>query len=448
MAPLSRTGRYTFRFHALASSLDGAVNGVLSLNDIILRKTLGASDTVLTFFVTGQSVALLFPASWTDFTKGRYLPGSYLWFGLLGRLSLATLLFVATPVPFAGVVVFSTVMFNALLPAQNMLFQSNYAPDERGRAFGFARRVFAVALLASALGAGLLLERDPMWWRWYYPVVGCAGLASCLLLRRVRLRRLPGRATDIRPGPTLPDIPSLAWFQSTAVRFASSLVNPFSGSFRTLRADKAFLYYETFFFLYGMAFMMLQPVIPVFLVDGLGVNYSQAATARGLILYGMFIVVSPLAGRVCDRWGPVRLASGAFAILALFPCALTLARGIPSLYAAFAIYGVAMAGVDMAWNMGPIHFAGKRDSTLYMGAHTGLVAIRALIGAPAGMAIMRIAGTPRATFVAAALLFLGGAIGMRRLARRPVPAEDVRPAAAVPQSVAVAAVGSPPPEGA
>jgi MFS family permease len=432
MKQLSRTGRYTFRFHAFSSALDGAVNGVLSLNDIILRKTLGASDLVLTLFVTGQSAALLFPASWTDFTRGRYIRSSYIWFGILGRLTLAALLFVATPVPFAAVVVFAGFMFNALLPAQNMLFQSNYAAAERGRAFGFARRLFAGAFLVAALGAGYLLEWRSLSWRFYYPAVGVIGLASCLLLRRVKLRRLPGRgAGRLRGSPTSPDLPSLAWFQATAFRFATSLVNPFAGSLRTLRADRAFLLYESYFFLYGMAFMMLQPVIPVFLVDWLGVNYAQAATARGLILYGMFILVSPLAGKICDRSGPVRLASGAFALLALFPCALTLAHGIPALYAAFAIYGIAMAGVDMAWTMGPIHFAGKRDSTVYMGAHTALVAIRALIGAPLGMIVMRAAGTPRATFVVAGVLFLSGAIGMRRLAGRKLPLED-QPAEAAP----------------
>ena len=432
MPSLSRTGRYTFRFHALSAGCEGVVTGVMTLNDIVLRKTLGASDAVLTFFVTGQSVGLVFPALWTDFTRGRYLRSSYLWFGLLGRLALASLFIAARPLPFAVIIVLTTFMYNALLPAQNMLFQANYAPAERGRAFGAARRLLAAALLIAALGAGLLLQWDSHAYRWYSIAVGLIGFAGCALLYRVRLRRLPGagrgEALAVPPSRRAPpgalEIPSLAWFRPTALRLASSLANPFAGSVRTLRSDRAFLSYECYFFLYGMAFMMLQPVLPIFLVEYLDVDYSQAATAKGLIMYGMFILLSPLAGVLSDRAGPVRLAAGAFALLSLFPSLLCLTRNVASLYASFAFYGAAMAAVDVAWNMGPIHFAGERDSTVYMGAHTALVAIRALIGGPLGIIVMRLAGTPRATFVGAAILFLAGAAGMRRLAARTAVRRD------------------------
>src|SRR5262245_59842377 len=78
---LSRVGDYTFRFHAPALALEGIVQGAFSLNDIILKKTLLASDAVLTTYVTGQSAALLFPALWTDLTRGRYVRSAYFWFG-------------------------------------------------------------------------------------------------------------------------------------------------------------------------------------------------------------------------------------------------------------------------------------------------------------------------------------------------------------------------------
>jgi MFS family permease len=441
---LSRVGRYTFRFHALASGLEGAVMGVMSLNDIILRKTLGASDSVLTFMVTGQSVALLFPASWTDFTKGRYIRRSYLWFGLLGRFALGALLFATTPFPFAAIVVATTILYNALLPAQNMLYQANYAARERGKAFGATRRLYAVVYIGAALAAGYCLERDPFAYRWYYIAVGALGFLGCFLFYRVRLRRTAGRG-GVHVGPSaiedaetigIPMAPAGTMSRAAdgsvtnlAAGLATSLANPFAGSWRTLRADRAFLRYEAYFFLYGMAFMMLQPVLPVFLVENLKVDYGEAATAKGLIMMGMFVLFSPLAGRLSDRVGPVRLAAGAFALLALFPSALCLSSGIPSLYVSFAIYGTAMAAVDVAWNMGPIHFAGDRDSTIYMGAHTALVAIRALVGGPLGMVIMRSFGTPKATFLVAAFLFLSASVGMVRLGGRRLAPPESRAAA-------------------
>jgi hypothetical protein len=342
------------------------------------------------------------------------------------------LFFVVAPLPFAIVTIFTTFMYYALLPAQNTLYQANYAPAERGGAFGATRRLYAGTLLLSAIGAGFLLERDSHAYRYYYIPVGVIGFAGCYLLYRVRLRRLPGagrgEAFVVPPssrGPSAaPELPSLVWFRPTALRFASSLVNPFAGSLRVLRSDPPFLLYECYFFLYGLAFMMLQPVLPIFLVEHLKVDYSQAATAKGLIMYGMFLPLSPLAGRISDRVGPVRLAAGSFALLALFPSALCLTWGLPALYLSFALYGAAMAGVDIAWNMGPIHFAGERDSTVYMGAHTGMVAVRAVVGGPLGMIVMHLAGTPRATFVLAAAFLVAGAIGMKSLASRDLVPRD------------------------
>ncbi len=403
--PLSRVGDYTFRFHAPSLALEGVVQGAFSLNDIILKKTLHASDATLTGYVTGQSMALLFPALWTDINRGRYVRSHYLWFGGAGRLLLIALAFVTAPLPFAGIVVASMILAYALIPSQNMLYQSNYRPGERGHAFGFARRIFAIGFVVAALAAGALNQVHPYAWRGYYVVVALAGFLSFWLFWRVRLRRTrKGAAAD---APAAPPEAGDDW-----------LWMRLGGSVRLLLGERDFLIYESFFFCYGLAFMMLSAVLPVFLVEGLHVDYAQAGTAKGLVMYGVFIIVSPLAGRLCDRWGPVRLAATAFACMGLFPITLCFVHGIGALYGAYAIFGTSLAAVDIAWNLGPIHFARGQDSTRFMGAHTSLVALRALIGGPAGMTILRMSGTPRATFVTAAVCLITGSAGMLWLSRR------------------------------
>ena len=80
--------------------------------------------------------------------------------------------------------------------------------------------------------------------------------------------------------------------------------------------------------IYGLAFMILQPVLPIFLVDEIHVQYSQAAMARGLIFYGTIALLSPWFGRLLDTWNAVRLSILGFALLIFFPLALALSRSV------------------------------------------------------------------------------------------------------------------------
>ena len=124
---------------------------------------------------------------------------------------------------------------------------------------------------------------------------------------------------------------------------------------------------------YGLAWMMLQPTVPVFLVERLDVAYADVANARGLIYFTMIAAFSHPFGRLLDRVGPLAVSRLAFAVLTLFPLLLASARGVGMVFAAFVVFGLGMAAVNLGWTTGPIHFARERDSSGYMGAHVALV---------------------------------------------------------------------------
>ncbi|MHC5011407.1 MAG: hypothetical protein ACYTG6_10715, partial [Planctomycetota bacterium] len=50
------------------------------------------------------------------------------------------------------------------------------------------------------------------------------------------------------------------------------------------------------------------------------------------------------------------------------------------LFLGFALFGLAMAAVNVTWNLGPITMARGRDPLPYLNAHVALVGIRAFIG--------------------------------------------------------------------
>jgi predicted MFS family arabinose efflux permease len=298
-------------------------------------------------------------------------------------------------------------MIGAIIPAQNALFQSNYDPSERGRAYGVATAAQAVATIGAAVLAGRVYDLAPRSYGWVYAIAGLFGFASCWAFYRIRFRRRRGADGSGRP-PTL----------GFGGELRRSLRSPFAGSITILRRDARFRRYEIAYMTYGIGFMMLQPVIPIFLVERLHVDYAQASNARGLIFYAMVFAFSPVFGRLLDRSDPVKTSALAFLVLALFPAALMLTRTVPIAYIAFAIYGVAMAAVNIGWTMGPIHFAGRSDSAAYMGAHVALVGVRGLVGGPLGIVIYRLAGTANATFACSLVLFVGATLLMLSLDRR------------------------------
>ena len=84
-----------------------------------------------------------------------------------------------------------------------------------------------------------------------------------------------------------------------------------------------------------------------------------------------------------------------------------------------AIFGAAMAGVLIAWNMGPVTFAPAASlAATYMMIHVALVGVRAAICHPLGGWISAVTGDPRWVFGLGCLLFVAASVAMRRLELR------------------------------
>jgi MFS family permease len=377
------------------------VIGVFILNEYVAKKTLGAGDAILTALVVGPTAALLFAAWWSGLLGQREKTSTFLVFGLLGRLSLLLVAATRTAGAFTAVIAVATFLFGAIVPAANALLQRNFAAAERGRVLGLGIAMQALAAIAVSIVVGRLYDWRPDLYRVTYPAAAACGFFSCLSLARVRFRSRPG------------DPPERKLFApGLGAALARAARRPFAGAFALLAEDRGFRRYEAGFMAYGMGWMMLQPTVPVFLVERLHLAYSEVAEARGLIYFTMIAALSHPFGRLLDRVGPLVVSRISFAILALFPLVLAFARGPGLVYAAFLVFGCGMAAANLGWTTGPIHFAGERDSAGYMGAHVALVGVRAIVGGAFGMWFYRATGSPTATFAVASCLFLLGSLIM------------------------------------
>jgi len=73
-------------------------------------------------------------------------------------------------------------------------------------------------------------------------------------------------------------------------------------------------------------------------------------------------------------------------------------------FIAYAVFGVAMAGINIAWNMSSIFFAGKDDAAMYQSVHVTMTGIRGLIAPVLGLGLMRVFGYKAVFLVAAGFL--------------------------------------------
>ncbi|GIW70524.1 MAG: hypothetical protein KatS3mg102_0066 [Planctomycetota bacterium] len=419
--------RYTFRRHLLAGACEGVLfSQLIGLGGVVLVKGLGGSDAQVTLLAIVFPMALLLAPVWGGILVGRSKRPFFLGAGLLGRAPLVLMLWVSEPGPFVALLALAAASYSVVLPAQNTIFQANYPAAIRGRIFGIVAAVTTLAGMASAVLAGLWLEADEGAYRYCYPAAGLLGLMSCWLLARIKIRGARRRWGRRQPAPGL-----AAVLREVAAGLEESV--------RLLRGEHAFRQFELGFLLYGLGFMMLQPILPVFLVRGLGASYLEAALAKQGVFGLANMVCLPLWGRLVDRIGPIRMAARAFGLLALFPLALAGSWAMGPAYLAFAVMGAAMAGVNILWNLASIHFARERDAAPFQALHVALVGARGAVGPLLGYAVLAL-GAPRLGMLAAAALLAGAVAVMHRLAE----AEQGRaaPPAACPPSRAPACAGA------
>jgi MFS family permease len=360
--------------------LEGIFNGIWQLNDVVARKTLHADRLWVTLLLMAPSVSMLLAMFVGPSLEGRDKRPFFLWAGILGRGLLLFAAGVREPWAFVALMGTSALTWAFLFPLQNAVYQSNYMPAERGRLFGIGSSVAGLFSVMTALAVGWLYDWKPGAYRWVYPAAALAGVGTCWMFSRVHQKGL--------------------W-----KRGRSEIRNPLRHAWEILRDDRDFRLFEVGFFLYGMAFMMMAPLIPLYLVDELKASYSQASFCKVVLYQSMLVLTSWVWGRFSGWLHPSGVGALTFAGLALFPVLLGLASTPSAAYGAFLAFGLCMAGVEVAWVMGPIAYAGGRDSSSYMAVHTALAGARALLGHPLGTVLLVLTGGYAVPFAVASSFF-------------------------------------------
>jgi len=407
-APLPLRVRYTAALMGRSAFLFSAGHSVLAgLVPFVALRSLGAPEWVPPLVIAWQALWIVAPAvepllSRTDPRR------AFRAIAIVGYAPILLLPFVAVrPTGEHGlgegdVVLFLVATFlyqastTAYIPHRMALLSQNVPRPLRGRVYGALNRIEILGAVVAAKGAGMLLDLDPRWLRIAFPAAACVGFVGMARLARVRWAR----------GPRTP--PGL-----------DSMAGAWRESVRLLLRDRAFLLYEIAFLLYGLGFLMSQPLLAVYAERTLHLSYDEWTTASAVAFPVAQLLVVPLAGRLADRIGLMRTTAIAFLVLAAFFGWMPFVASATALVAAFAVHGIAMAGVNVGWTLGPLHFAPEGKARVYGSVHLMMVGVRSALAPFAGYAIKQHLSLSVAFATSAALVLAAIPVGLAAGRMRP-----------------------------
>ncbi|MCC6572978.1 MAG: MFS transporter [Planctomycetes bacterium] len=373
--PLSEAiERRTLRFALAGSICEGLFNGLCSMSAYVAITAMGdwkKSEGLITSLM-GMIPSVLMVLAVVYGSSGRMRKGTRLFMAtaFLGRMIIGAVALVANPYIFVAVVTIQALVGAGLSPAFNQIWGANYSTRTRTKFFAINSVVGWCCTMFGALAAGLILDaNDGANYVYLYPAAGVIGCLGMVFFSRIRVRYVTSGGNSRQKAPPFWSRFSLAITQTRAL----------------LKRDPDFRLYETGFFLYGVAFMMMQPVIPLLYKHDLAAKYNEFGIANVLIVHLVLMLTAPIVTRALAGKRVTVVTRMAFLILTTWPGLLMLAGWLHSIeiaYLACVVHGAGMTFIHFVWNLGPVQFAKGQSPMPYTSTHAALVGARASIGYP------------------------------------------------------------------
>lgn len=385
-----------FLWNSLLRTPFWAIFGMLP---VILYKDLHASALEITLLITIKPLVALFSLHWSHQIHQRLdrVRSNIVWATFLSYLPFFFVPWVSSPWYFILASGMFMLFNRGVIPAWMELLKLNVPDPKR-------RRVFSIGSTFCYLGGGgfpfligWLLDGFTEGWRWILPVSALIGSASVLFQR--------GLTVPTAQAPT--SEPSGGWS-------LQDLTSPWKQALQIIARRPDFARFQLGFLLGGAGLMVMQPALPAFFVDVLGVSYTELGVALTLCKGIGFALTSPLWASWMQRVDIYRFSAVVTVLAALFPLTLALANiNLAWLYIAYLGYGIMQAGSELSWNLSGTIFARHEDSSAFTGINVVMVGLRGCIAPPLGGLLLAIAGSS-SVLMLAGLLCLTGTFALRR----------------------------------
>jgi hypothetical protein len=421
LAPLPRAS-HTYRLDFGAMLFTGAVLACINMLDVIGAKAYGAGSFEVALIRSGMGVGMI-ASYWvaTRIIHTRRVP-FVIWPQAVSRTLLASLLLIPwLPGPwvlpfFCFCAVTASALEHLNLPARLTLYRHNYPIEVRPLVASRVRQGQVVMLLLVGAGLGMLLDwnrSEPeglgRWLASYLPrdlfppgtllwcgipVVAVLSFAGVYLFSRIKEGARVKNAKEAGKRAAAPGLKEWA---------------------SVLRKNRSFLVFEIAYFLFGFGNLMTMPLLVILITKpeyGIDASYFEAMLVQVVIWQAGIFVAAPFMGRLVGRYNPI-LLRGVFTLFFAVDLILVfvgyLHASLTPLYLGKAIRGISMAGGMLIWELGPMYFArNKEEVPTYVGIHTVLTGVRALVSPWVGASLAGLFTLGFAVLAGAALQVFAG----------------------------------------
>lgn len=376
---LNQQEKHTFILMLVFTFFNGFIMSIAQTQDIIAKKALDGLDWHIALLTMIWPIANFFSIWWgRALERTRDIAKFLVFAAVFGRLILVLVYWSVSIYDYLAILTIMYSFSSLILPAQNSIMQINIRPANRGKVFGFVTSLATLLTITITFTSGSLLEHREELFRSLFVIVGVAGFLGVLALSMCNTKK-----------KSIPE-------DVANKRF--SFIEPLKRAYYLLKEDKQFFKFQRNFFLYGVGFLILLPIIPKYLVDYLEMGYRTSFIAKGVISQIGLLCLSPLFGKLFDKSHPTKFTAIGFAVFSLFPMLLLTSSFFPDsqavliVFAAYLFFGIGMSFINMSWNISSIFFAGKNDSSMYQSVHVTVTGLRGILTPVLGYFVMQFLG--------------------------------------------------------
>jgi hypothetical protein len=349
----------------LSSVFDGLTQGVFLLQETIAKKALLASDFQVSLIGLISTATMIFSVLVGLFYSNRKKTNLLITGMVLGRLIFLFSFLVNGGGMYLLVLFFYYSMYSVQSPVFNSFFQ-NHLRQKRGQVFGLSRMVMMLCAMLAALAVGKLLDISSLYYKPILFSVAVTGAVTYIIYI------IMDRQTD--------------YPKQSPVYIRDAL-----SDYKAMLKRTDFLMFETVFMICGMAFMIMVPAVPLFLINKLHFTYFEMAQANGVYAQLFMLLLIPFSGAIYDKVNLWKVWTISMAVLLGYPLFLGLSFLTQSrmlAYGGLLFYSLGQAGVVVLWNLGSLHFSGGKDAFIYQGFHVTLTGVRGVIGPMLGYILL------------------------------------------------------------
>jgi hypothetical protein len=360
-----------------------------SLCSFILHKDLGATIVQIGILTMLRPMASLASMYWSAIVvkHPHRILSNVIWAGVLSRLPFFFFPFIHDPWLFILSIGFYMMFYRAGTPAWVEILKLNLPQTKRGSIYSWGSSLGYIEGVLLAIGVGYLLDHHSGAWRYMFPVTATIGMMGVFLQKRI-----PISIEKEEPSTKEP------------FHIKESLLLPWKEAWRILKEDKDFLGYQWAVMLCGCGVMIIQPALPLFFMDHLGLSYTDLAIALSIWKGIGFAMTSPIWGKYFTRHTIYSFSTVIFIFMGSFPLLLLFAPiNTIWVYIAYLAYGIAQAGCHLSWNLSGPYFAKEKNSASYSSVNILMVGLRGSTIPALGTFLCALCGP-------ISLLFLGGGL--------------------------------------